>query len=142
MAAAGGLAAGRDERQLDGSIHSWQLPRMVRRVLTIAVVVSTLSMIAQSVDLLRQQGLTPQISAIAATAPETSVGQYVLPALQWMFKPLSASSFIDDCLPQLPARVLVVASLVLLIYLLGGDFSEASATRTDQAIARRAISSS
>lgn len=130
------LLVGMNVSLMARSIHG-NFPRIVRRMLTIAVVVSTLSMIAQSVDLLRHQGMTPQISAIAATAPDTSVGQYALPALQWMFKPLSASSFIDDCLPQLPARAFVVFALVLLVYLLGGDFSEASATRTDQAIARR-----
>lgn len=130
------LLVGMNVSLMARSIHG-RVPQTVRRLLTIAVIIATLSMIAQSVDILRQQGQTPQISSIAATAPETSVGQYVMPALQWMFKPLSSSSFISECLPLLPVRLLIVAVLVLSVYLLGGDFSEASATRTDQAVARR-----
>ncbi|MFO0944234.1 MAG: putative ABC exporter domain-containing protein [Pirellulales bacterium] len=130
------LLVGMNVSLMARSIHG-TAPRIVRRLLTIVVVISTLTMIAQSVDLLRQQGMTADISSIAATAPETGVGQYVLPALQWMFKPLSTTSFLDECLPLLPIRLVVVSILVLTIYLLGGGFSETSATRTDQAVARR-----
>lgn len=114
-----------------------RFPRVVRRVLTLGVITITLSMVAQSVQILRSQGFTPEISRIAATAAETTVGSYVLPPLAWVFKPLATSHFLDQCLPLLPARAAIVLALVGLVYLLGGDFSETSATRTDQALARR-----
>jgi hypothetical protein len=94
--------------------------------------------VAESIQMLRQRGVPIQISQIAATAPQTSVGRYVLPPIEWMFRPMASNDFLKESLPLLPTRIPVVVLLIAAVYFLGSDFSEASAMRTDQAMARRA----
>ena len=130
------LLVGMNVSLMARSVHG-TFPKIVRRLLTLSVIAITLAMIAQSVQLLGQRGESPQISSIAAAAPETAVGRIVLPALDWMFRPMTCSDFIGECLPLMPARLVIVALLIGSIYLLGSDFSETSAMRTDQALARR-----
>ncbi len=114
-----------------------RLIKRIRRFFTIAGGATLLLLISQSLNLVRSQGEAPQLSKIAAAARETEIGQYVLPPLEWMFQPIAAQHFFPDTLLLLPARIAVLAVLVLLVYLLGGDYLEASTARTDQSIAKR-----
>jgi Putative ABC exporter len=113
-------------------------PVVLRRVLTCVVVGLIFIQVAESIQMLRQRGVPIQISQIAATAPQTSVGCYILPPIEWMFRPMASNDFLKESLPLLPTRIPVVVLLIAAVYFLGSDFSEASAMRTDQAMARRA----
>jgi hypothetical protein len=118
------------------SVHG-EAPKTIRRVLTVVVVALILLQISQSVQLLQQKGLALQISQIAAMAPNTMVGQYVLPPVEWLFRPMASKDFISESVPLLIVRLPILLLLIGTVYLLGADFGEASAARTDQAILRR-----
>lgn len=113
------------------------LVKKLRRVFTLVGVATLLLLIVQSMNSVRARGEAPQLSKIAAAALETEIGQYVLPPLKWMFQPISAERFFPDTLQLLPPRIGVLALMVLLVFLLGGDYLEASTARTDHSIARR-----
>lgn len=118
------------------SIHG---PRalLVRRVLTIAVVISILGMLTQAIQQIRADHVRVEVSRLAAYAPNTRIGSWLLPPVAWMFEPLAARDFLVDCLPLLPSRLAIVSALIAGVYWLGADFGEISATRTDHAVARR-----
>ena len=130
------LLVGMNVSLMARSAHG-KILRIARRLLTVGVIVVTIMMVGQAIELLQQQGSVVQISAIAASAAQTPVGQLVLPPLAWMFQPLREANFIEDCLPLLPSRLIIVIALVGSIYLLGNDFGERSLVRTDLALARR-----
>jgi hypothetical protein len=117
-------------------IHSRRLG-IVRRVLSLLALVTLLMLVVQSIRQLQFAGFEPRIATVAATAMQTPLGQVILPPLAWMFAPLSAANFITETLPMMPARLSIVASLVGLVYLLGGQYAETSTGRTDVSVARR-----
>ncbi len=109
----------------------------IRRIGTVLSLGILVTIIYQSMQIIRQHGDDVTVPKIAAAALQTEVGQYVLPPLKWMFAPLSNNMFWPDTVSMLPTRMLVVTILVGLIYLLGSDYLEASTTRTDLSMARR-----
>ncbi len=109
----------------------------LRRMGTVVALAMLITMIMQSMELIRSHDGMVTVPKIAAAALETPVGQYVLPPLKWMFAPLSNDAFWPSTVLMLPGRFLVIAVLVGLIYLLGGDYLEASTTRTDLSVERR-----
>ena len=108
-----------------------------RRIGTVVALAILITMIMQSMEVIRSHDEAVTVPKIAAAALQTPLGQFVLPPLKWMFAPLSSSVFWPDTVLMLPGRLVVIAVLVGLIYLLGGDYLEASTTRTDLSVARR-----
>ncbi len=117
-------------------IHSPIIHR-VRRFATVIALGTLVMMIMQSMQLIRGSDEAVTVPKIAAASFQTPVGQIVLPPMAWMFAPLTNNEFWPTTVFMLPARFLVVALLVGLIYFLGGDYLEASTTRTDLSIERR-----
>lgn len=117
-------------------IHSPVVHRL-RRVGTAVALAVMVTMIMQSMQLIRESGDAVTVPNVAAASFQTPIGQYVLPPMAWMFAPLTNNAFWPTTALMLPARFLVVAALVGLIYLLGGDYLEASTARTDWSVARR-----
>lgn len=113
------------------------LVKAMRKLMTLAGVAILMLLIVQSMRAVRAGGDAPQMSTIAAAAAETQVGKLVLPPLDWMFQPIAAARFFPDTLKLLPARIAILCLFVLAIYLLGGDYLEASTSRTDRSIAKR-----
>lgn len=109
----------------------------LRRIGTVSAVAIMVTMLMQSMQLIRDNDEAVTVPNIAAACFETPIGQYVLPPMAWMFAPLTNNEFWPTTALMLPARSLVVAALVGLIYLLGGDYLEASTARTDMSVARR-----
>lgn len=110
---------------------------VARRMLMLLSLLGLFTLIAQSMRSVQVQGFQPQVSSVAAAALETSLGRIVLPPLAWMFAPLSAESRLSETLLMLPLRLLVVAAMAGMVYVLGGDYAEASTGRTDASVARR-----
>lgn len=108
-----------------------------RRIFNVLAILVLVSIVWQAMNSVRMSGETPRMASVAAAAIETRLGSWVLPPLEWMFSPLRAESFFGQTLPMLPLRLLVVAGLVGMIYLLGGRYLEASTQRTDLSIAKR-----
>lgn len=113
------------------------LVRQTRRLFNVLAIVTLIVLVYQSMQLVRAAGEVPRVSVIAASAIETPLGQIVLPPLRWFFAPMAAQAFFPDTLLLLPPRLLVIASLVGLIYVLGGRYLEASTRRTDLSVAKR-----
>ncbi|MCA9192150.1 MAG: hypothetical protein KDB03_10320 [Planctomycetales bacterium] len=109
----------------------------LKRILSFAGMTYVCFMLIQAMRILREQGVAPTIATLAAAAIETSTGQWLLPALGWMFAPISASGELPQLLLLLPLRVGILISMIALVYLLGGNFLEASTARTDQSQERR-----
>ncbi|GAB5402103.1 MAG: hypothetical protein Aurels2KO_03340 [Aureliella sp.] len=116
------------------SQRSWI--KNLRRVGSVAAIALLLVMVQQSISLVRQVGPI-SLSAVAAAAPLTEVGKAVMPPVQWMFAPLAEPRFYPEVVNQMPLRLLVVAALAGLVYLLGGDFAERATARTDKSLHRR-----
>jgi hypothetical protein len=110
---------------------------IVRRVLSLVALVTLLLLVVQSMRQLQSAGFEPRIASVAATAMQTPLGQVILPPLAWMFAPLSAENFFTDTLSMMPARLSILALLVGMVYLLGGQYAETSTGRTDVSVARR-----
>jgi Putative ABC exporter len=127
-----GMVVGLMARSANG-----QWTRRLRTLMTVIVVALILTQFAQSIQLIQARKLPVQLASIAATAPETAVGSILLPPLEWMFRPMSCTQFFPEGLKQFSLRLPIVAGLVGLIYLLGRDFSEVAAMRTDRAMAAR-----
>ncbi len=108
-----------------------------RRMLMIAVLLGLFGLVTQAMRSVQLQGFQPQVSLVAAAALETPVGRVLLPPLAWMFAPLAAGSLLSDALRMLPLRLLVIAAMAGLVYVLGGEYAETSTGRTDASIARR-----
>jgi hypothetical protein len=108
-----------------------------RRIVTVGCLVALLTMISQSMDIIRQAELPVTVPHIAAAAMETQVGKWILPPFAWMFAPLIAPALWPDVVMMLPPRLFIIAGLVAAIYALGADYQEASTARTDLAMARR-----
>lgn len=108
----------------------------LRRAFNTIAIAALAGLVWQSMTLVRQTGEVPRISTVAAAAPQTQIGGVILPPLAWMFEPMRASTF-GETLQLLPLRLLVIAGLVSLVYLLGGGYLEASTQRTDLSIAKR-----
>ncbi len=111
--------------------------RVARRMLVLMALPTLIALIVQSMRLLQAEGFEPRISTVAATALHTPVGSVILPPLAWMFAPLSANSLFMDTLQMFPLRLVVIAGLVVLVYVLGGQYAETSTGRTDASMARR-----
>ena len=111
--------------------------QMVRRSLTILAGAIVVGLLAQSASLIQEQSDSLKVSTLAAMAGKTAIGSWLLPPLEWMFRPISAASFFPEALMMLPLRMMIVAGLVGCIYALGRDFTEVTTTRTDQSVARR-----
>ena len=111
--------------------------KRLRRLFNALAIGSLVLLVWQSLGKLREAGVTPSFSEVAAIAPTTDVGKLILPPLAWMFAPMSAESFVQDTLPMLPIRLLVIGGLVGFVYLLGGRYLEASTQRTDLSMAKR-----
>ena len=109
----------------------------IRRVGTVVALSLLIAMIYQSMQLIRSSSDDVTVANIAAAALRTEIGQYILPPLKWMFAPLSNSEFWPSTVLMLPLRFAVIGILVSLVYLLGGDYLEASTSRTDLSVARR-----
>lgn len=108
-----------------------------RRVLMVAVLLGLFTLVTQSMRAVQMQGVQPQVSLVAAAALETPIGRWLLPPLAWMFAPLSAGNLLSEAMRMLPLRLLVVAAMAGMVYVLGGDYAETSTGRTDAAIERR-----
>lgn len=108
-----------------------------RRVLMLAVLLGLFTLVTQSMRAVQMQGYPPQVSLVAAAAPQTAIGQLLLPPLAWMFAPLSAGSLLSEAIDMLPLRLLVVAAMAGMVYMLGSDYAETSTGRTDASITRR-----
>ena len=113
------------------------LVHRLRRIGTVIALSTLVVMIYQAMQVIREQGDVLNVPNIAAAALRTEIGQYILPPLKWMFAPLSNDQFWPSTAMMLPTRLVVVGLLVSLVYLLGGDYLEASTSRTDLSIARR-----
>lgn len=111
--------------------------RRLRSLFTVLSIGILLTLIVQSMQIVRASGESPSVSLVAAAALETDVGKVVLPPLAWMFAPLNSAAFLPDTLALLPVRLLVLLMLVGAIYLLGGRYLETSTRRTDQSIEKR-----
>lgn len=111
--------------------------KRLRRLFNLLAIGALLMLVAQSMEAIKQSGEKPQIRTVAASALSTPVGQVILPPLAWMFSPLSNTDFFTQTMVQLPSRLAIIACLVGLVYLLGGQYLEASTRRTDLSIARR-----
>lgn len=111
--------------------------KRLRRVFTLGSIVLFLLLISQSMQSVRASGEAPHIEAVAAAAIDTDVGTWLLPPLAWMFAPLTATHWFPDAALLLPARLGVLGIMVGLVYMLGGNYLEASARRTDLSIAKR-----
>lgn len=109
----------------------------LRRIGTFAALAILLVIIMQSMELIRSHDDAVTVPKIAAASLQTPIGQYILPPIHWMFAPLTNKVFWPDTVLMLPARFCVVAALIGLVYLLGGDYLEASTARTDVSVARR-----
>lgn len=127
-----GMLASLSTRRAQGAIV-----KGLRRLFSVAGIVCLLLLISQAMQAVKVAGQSPQVSAIAAAALETPLGKVVLPPLAWMFAPLSSPQFAPDTLILLPSRLVVIAGLVALIYLLGSQFAEVSTNRTDLSVAKR-----
>ncbi len=108
-----------------------------RRTITLAAMIVLVMMVAQAVQLANQQGANLMVSSVAAIASKTSVGQLVLPPIDWMFAPIRAEHFWPAVPLQVLQRLPVLAILVLAIHIVGGSFGEAATERTDRALQRR-----
>ncbi len=117
-------------------VHGAAIHRL-RRVGTVIALGILVTMIMQSMQLIRSGAEAVTVPKIAAAALQTSIGQVVLPPLAWYFAPLTNHEFWPTTAMMLPARILVISVLVALVYLLGGDYLEASTARTDLSVARR-----
>ncbi len=116
------------------------LPAFVRGgrvVLSIVAVAVLVTIVSQSVKRLTSLEERLDFSKIAAMAPETPMGSYVLPPFRWMFAPLQQTEFWPLVPWQVIERTPVFMLLVLLVFALGGAFGEAATERTDRALARR-----
>ncbi len=109
----------------------------LRRVGNVIALALLLIIVAQAMQLIRASGEAVTAPMIAAAAMQTQIGQYILPPLAWMFAPLSSAEFWPSTILMLPTRFAVIGLLVGIIYMLGGDYLEASTARTDLSIARR-----
>jgi hypothetical protein len=116
--------------------HS-RLIKRFRGLTLVAAVVGLWLLVSQSLNEVRAVGAELRLSVIAAAAGETAVGQWVMPPLDWMFRPISSPVFFPDTLLLMPPRLLVVAALIGMVYLLGSNYLEASTYRTDASIAKR-----
>ena len=117
-------------------IHGPVVHRL-RRIGTVGALTVMVTMIMQSMQLVRESGEAVTVPHIAAASFQTPIGHYVLPPMAWMFAPLTNNEFWPTTALMLPVRLLVVGLLVGLIYLLGGDYLEATTARTDLSVARR-----
>jgi hypothetical protein len=127
-----GMIVSLSSRRVHGqSVHG------LRRVGTVVALASLVTMIMQSMQLIRRNDESVTVPKIAAAALQTPIGQIVLPPMAWLFAPLTNNEFWPTTVMMLPSRFLVIGVLVGLIYLLGGDYLEASTTRTDLSVARR-----
>ena len=117
-------------------LHSPVIHR-IRRFGTVVALAILVTMIMQSMQLIRGSEEAVTVPKIAAASLQTPIGQFVLPPIAWMFAPLTNNDFWPSTALMLPARFLVIAVLVGLIYFLGGDYLEASTARTDLSVARR-----
>ncbi len=117
-------------------IHNPIIHRL-RRFGTVVALAILVMIIMQSMQLIRGSGEEVTVPNIAAASLQTPLGQFVLPPIAWMFAPLTNNEFWPMTVLMLPARFLIVAALVGLIYFLGGDYFEASTARTDLSVARR-----
>lgn len=111
--------------------------KWMRRGFSALVMGALIGIVAQAISRVQAAGEKPHISAIAAAAPLTPIGQIVLPPVQWMFYPLSARTFYPDALQAVPARLGVLGVLVAAIYAFSGRFSEGVTGRTDLSMRRR-----
>lgn len=109
----------------------------LRKATTLAALLVLCLMVWQAMEVAGSRGEV-SLSTVAASAPETDIGQIVLPPVAWMFAPLSAQAFFPDVFWLLPARLGVLAVLVSLVYILGGDFAERVTARTDRSLHRKA----
>lgn len=110
---------------------------IARRMLMLLALLGLFTLVTQSMRLVREQGFQPQVSTVAAAALESPLGRVLLPPLAWMFAPLASTSLLADTLRMLPLRLLVVAAMAGLVYVLGADYAETSTGRTDASVARR-----
>ncbi len=117
-------------------VHSPVIHRL-RRTGTVVALSILVLMITQSMQLIRASDEPVTVPNIAAAALETPLGQVVLLPMAWMFAPLTNNEFWPTTVTMLPMRFLVIALLVSLIYLLGGDYLEATTARTDLSVERR-----
>jgi len=117
-------------------LHSPVIHR-IRRFGTVVALAILVTMIMQSMQLIRGSEEAVTVPKIAAASLQTPIGQFVLPPIAWMFAPLTNNDFWPSTALMLPARFFVIAVLVGLIYFLGGDYLEASTARTDLSVARR-----
>jgi len=117
-------------------LHSPVIHR-IRRFGTVVALAMLVTMIMQSMQLIRGSEEAVTVPKIAAASLQTPIGQFVLPPIAWMFAPLTNNDFWPSTALMLPARFFVIAVLVGLIYFLGGDYLEASTARTDLSVARR-----
>lgn len=111
--------------------------KVARRFLMLAALLGLFTLVTQSMRSVQVQGFQPQVSLVAAAALETPIGQWLLPPLAWMFAPLSAGNLLSDAMRMFPLRLLIVAAMAAMVYVLGGDYAETSTGRTDASITRR-----
>ncbi len=111
--------------------------QLARRGLTALVLSVLVMLIVQSMGRVRDSGAEVTVPNIAAAAIQSPIGQIVLPPVGWMFAPLTAKSLWPEVITMLPTRLLVVGVLVLLVYVLGGEYREAATARTDLSVTRR-----
>ncbi len=111
--------------------------KIARRMLMLLALLGLLTLVTQSMRSVREQGFQPQVSTVAAVALDTPLGRVLLPPLAWMFAPLASTSLLTDTLRMLPLRLLLVAAMAGLVYVLGADYAETSTGRTDASVARR-----
>jgi hypothetical protein len=117
-------------------IHSVWIHRL-RRLMNVTVMGVLVGMIAQAMALVRDSGEDVTVPHVAAAAIQSPIGQFVLPPVEWMFAPLTVASFWPAAVLLLPLRLLVVGVLAALVYLLGGEYREATTARTDLSVTRR-----
>ena len=111
--------------------------KQVRRLMTLGWAVALILLITQALSLVRAAGETPSVSIVASKAIETTIGAYALPPLKWLFAPMVSPAFFPDAVSLLPARLAVIACIVLAIYFFSSRYVETSTGRTDVSMARR-----
>ncbi len=121
------------------SARQAQFPALkrLRRIFNLVAIAGLVVLVAQSMQAVKLSGQQLQITSVAASAIETPLGKWILPPLAWMFAPLAAPTFFPDTLWMLPPRLIVLAALVGVVYMLGGRYLEASTRRTDLSVAKR-----
>lgn len=130
-----GMVVSLSARRVHGPwIHS------ARRLITVATLSVLLLLVYQALEIVRDEQQAVTVSAVAGAAQRTEVGKWLIAPVGWMFAPITNANFWPETAVMLPARLLVISTLIAMVYLLGTDYQEATTARTDLSIARRQAS--